>query len=74
MSWLESGCFISVILIFLLMLGFWPKGFMREVRGDCENFNPFRVFKYPCFELNGRNATDVLLESANIAWNYTPNN
>ncbi|MEM2781014.1 MAG: hypothetical protein QW791_09170 [Candidatus Bathyarchaeia archaeon] len=43
---------------------------MREVRGDCENFNPFRVFKYPCFELNGRNATDVLLESANIAWNY----
>ncbi|MEM5853863.1 MAG: hypothetical protein QXG39_01525 [Candidatus Aenigmatarchaeota archaeon] len=70
MSRSKLGYFISIILIFLLMSSFWPKGFVWEVHADCENFNPFRIFKYPCFELNGKNATEVLLESANIAWNY----
>lgn len=31
---------------------------------------PFRKFGYPVFELGGRKAMDVLLESADKAWNY----
>ena len=63
----------AFIFILLAVFGFLFRIFAYATAVECEIFNPFRNFKYPCFELGGRNATEVLLKSGDIAWKYYNN-